>query len=503
MVGLYGWNIFNYFWAYTMPNDPLQYLGPAYWGTTFGCWPWLDRINLAINLRIFMLIFSNPYIAGMLYVGFINILILIFGSIWAFKKQGFWAALIFGVLFNTSFLTLGWSTFLYPDQTVALYALLAFITFFSEAKEKSLLKYLTGFFIGLALFSKITGVAVLLFFFIYCVYKKKWIEIKQICIGLICATLFVGLAFILLYNYQSFIYTFKTFFTSNIQQNLSLPHKIAANYGGLLTSTIYFPFIALFICLGAYKVGETKYPFFISWAFIILIFLLHLFGHPIPSYIYTAFIFTILGLSMYLATIIESDKSLFLKAPAPNVGIVIIMLFLLIFGLKLGFHYPAVKDFSYYHAYLDKLDIYVNWTPFGLNYPKYIPVLFSLIPLLLVGLLSMTELLRTKLTVIFLVLFIAFGGSFYNGGLAYKKASFERNYTKESYAFALSLKQVPSNNYSIYINPKKYSPERIELMIWILSYLYSKPDQIKYDSLTSNYQATLNKIKNNKKGKMN
>ncbi|MBL7053951.1 hypothetical protein ISS06_01990 [Patescibacteria group bacterium] len=314
-VILYITHLIKYFWTLPTPSDPLQYLGSAAWGTTYGYWPWLDRISLAVNLKLFTIFFSKIYIAGMVYIGFINSLILSISMLWAFKKSGIWASLLIGLFINSSYLMLGWGTYLYPDQTVALYCLISFFFYFSNIKEKKYFNsiLISGIFASLATLTKATGIMAPLFFLGHIIYKKDWKKLKQFITGMILGTIIIVLLFISLYNWQSFVNVYNQFFFGNngLISNINAinnPHygTNAGYFYKTLLSIKYFPLIALFIVVKAYKKEKTRNLFLFAWGNIIIISILKANGPAIPSYIYTAYVFTCLGLAIYLSDLIKN-----------------------------------------------------------------------------------------------------------------------------------------------------------------------------------------------------
>jgi len=132
----------------------------------------------------------------------IHVVMLVVGMAWAHRKSGFLAAMLVGVLFNASYPTLRYATFLYPDQTVGLYSLIAFVLFFSIRPPTKLYRpiLLTGVFTAFACFSKAMGVATLVFFAVWIVYYRRWNLLKEFVIGLGVGTVLVSGAFTLLYG---------------------------------------------------------------------------------------------------------------------------------------------------------------------------------------------------------------------------------------------------------------------------------------------------------------
>lgn len=482
LVVLYIYNISHHFWSLPAPSDPLQYLGSAVWKTTWGYWPWLDRISLAVNLRLFTILFSKGYIAGMVYIGFINTAILITSMFWAFKKSGFWAALIVGTFINSSYLMLGWGTYLYPDQTVALYSLITFMFFFSKIKESRYIKpiLIAGIFAALTLFTKATGIAVPIFFIGYIIFKKNWKHLKQFVLGMIAGSALIILLFILLYNWQSFVNVYQHFFFGKlgISNNLitDLTHSGVAYYHKIILSMKYFPFIALLIILGAYKNKKTKNLLFLAWMYIIIVSIVRPAAPSIPSYIYSAYIFICLGLSIYLADLMnihKTTKSIYNKKYIPFVfcGLALLLIML---GLKLGFKYSPVQEFNYGYNYLIPSDIYTH--PTNLVYPTIIKSIYVFGPLIILGLLIYCLNLKSKKLILLFILTVAFWSSFSNGGLAYKKTLFDKNHADFFYKAAPILNLVSAKKFSIYIEEwNKHS--HAERILWVYRIFFNKKYQ--------------------------
>lgn len=457
-VILYVFNIFSYFWTLPAPGDPLQYLGSASWGTTWAYFPWLDRINLAVNLRIVSLLFSKAYVGGMVYIGIVNTAILIASMFWAYKKSGYWAALLAGIFINTSFLMLGWSTYIYPDQTVTLYALLAYIMFFWDSDRKHFFGpvLIAGIFAALTSLTKITGIVVPVFFIGYLMLKRDWKKLIRFITGIIIGSVLIVTLFILLYNWQSFVNTFQHFFSHTIRQNVAIgTDPFGASYfHEHILSINFFPFIALFFAAGAYLNKNSKYLFLLAWLNILLVCIVRMLAPSIPTYIFPAYVFTCLGLSVFLADLIKPKNEIFISDNTEllsNIALIIVSaaaLILIITGMQFGFVYGPVKVYDYGYNYLKPIDVY---TSNNLLYASSIKRLYSFSPFILLGALAYFLATRTKKTLILFVLIVSLIASFLNGGLAYKKADFDRKEADFFYQNAPLLNLVPAKTFSVYV----------------------------------------------------
>lgn len=478
-VTLYIFNITKYFWTLPAPSDPLQYLGPVSWGTTWAYWPWLDRINLAVNLRLFTILFPKAYIGGMVYIGFINTIILTVSLIWSFKKSGFWAAFLIGIFINSSFLMLGWSTYIYPDQTVALYALLTFVTYFWDTKSKRYfsLALLAGVFAALASLTKATGVVVPIFFIAYCIINKDWKNLIRFCSGIIVGSCIVFILFISLFDWHCFVNTFQHFFHGSLRNNITVGTGIsgAAYFHEIILSIKYFPFVALFFAAGAYKNKNSRNLFFLAWLNILFVTVVRMFSPSISSYIYTAYVFTCLGLSIYISDLINSKDGRDGKAISKIILIItsVAAIIFIIIGLQIGIKYSPVKAFDYGYNYLKPLDIY---NANNLPYPSLIKRLYSFSPLIILGSLAYVLVAKAKKAIILFALIVALMASFLNGGLAYRKATFDREEADFFYKNAPILNLVPAKTFTVYVeswNRHNYSFE----ILWIYRVFFDEKYQ--------------------------
>lgn len=463
---LYLYNVAHSLWTLPAPSDPLQYFRSAVWGTTYGYWPWLDRIALAVNLRIFSVIFSGAAMAGAYYIAFINVAILAVAMFWSYRKAGFFAALFAGILFNVSYFTLGWATYLYPDQTVALYGLLSFIFFFSERSDTKYVRpmFLAGFFSGLAILTKVTALIIPLFFIGYLFFYKDRQKIKRFVFGMAAGCAAIVLLFIALYNIQSFVDVVVSFFKTSLAENIginNLADRPANYYHETILSLMYFPLIALLVAIGAYRHRLSRNLFILAGLIIAFVALLRSVGPAIPSYVYAADIFVIIGLALYAADMV-TNSSPKRESDTMRFGLALALLFLVAAGFGLAVRYAPVAQFGYGYNYLAPLDVYSS----GLGYPSWIRNLYACGPLVLLGLLAAFEFFRSKKAAIALMAFAAFWGAFFNGGLAFKKAAADRQEAGLYYALAPALSEVPAEKFSFFINDlKQYSGAESRLLM--------------------------------------
>lgn len=497
-VVLYVYNIFSYFWTFAEPSDSLQYLGTAVWKTTWGYWPWLDRIGLAVNLRIFTMLFSKGYEAGMYYMGFVSTAILVLSMFWAFRKSGFWAAFFVGVFINTSYLTLGWSLFIFPDQTVALYSLLAFVFYFWDVQKSRYIKpnLFAGFFVGLALFTKATGVGILAFLLFYTIYKRDWGRLKFLMSGIFISFVLTIASFIILYNWESFWNVYGLFFRSSISKNLDTNKPIftASYFQELLLAMKYFPYMALFLMAAAYKNEKVKNLFLAAWSYIILLMILRSAGPTIPSYIYSAYIFTVLGFSIYLSDLLAESENERIYKNKNFITIISLLVFGLIsLGLKYGFVFSPVEKFDYDYLYLKPIDIYTSG---NLIYPVIVKKLYSFIPMVVLAILVYIEFSKSKKAIVSFVVLSSFWFSFSNGGLAFQKAKYDRERAGIYYEIAPLLNKVEDKQFSVYIKELNKYP-CTDCLLWLYRIFfdekYQRVFEEKYKSQYLNeYQVTGN-----------
>lgn len=444
---IYVYYVYKHFSLLPEPSDPTQYIGPVVWKIFVpGAFPWMDRLMVAVNLRLFLMLFSHAHIGAMVYIGLINFLLILFSVIWCYRKSGFWAGLFVNILLVGSFLLLAYSTHFYPDSTMALFCLLAFIFFFSNKKNKWFKPIiLTGIFAAFAAFSKITGLAVSLFIGIFILWKKDWIKLKKFIIGWIIGMILVALFVICLFGWSSLIATINDFFNSNFQLNTEFRANVELSQFKQLSTEFYLPvYISLLILIGAYKKSRSRNPYLMAITFILFFaFIVSASRHVriLPHYIYPAFIFAAIGMAIYLSDLLKNNenlKSLVLKKLSDKNIIKIIYaiacLLFLFYGIKIGINY----HFAFRH-------------PSGSGSPILLRLFYPFASLAVVGFMIFIEHKKSKIAVLIFMLFISFWSSAYNSAEAYARSASNQHLTNFFYNAASILKDVPSKKYDVYV----------------------------------------------------
>jgi hypothetical protein len=393
----------------------------------------------------------------MFYIGFISAAIFLLCLLWSYYRAGFVAALFIGIIFNSSYMTLGYATYIYPNQTEAFFSLLAFILFFSKkASSKKLL--LAGLFSAFAAFSKITGIVLPIFLTIFIFKKKKQGELKTYFLGGLLGTILVFGLFILFYDFQSLIVTFKGFFSSYLGRVLSSQLSTnLASFLDILLSALFFPvFIAAFICLSCYRDEEIKITYLIGWAYVLMMYVIYSFTKrgnlPFPNYIYSSYIYFLLGLAFYLSKLFHRDNPP--DHPLENRTRSILILGLMAFsfiiiGLIIGILYPPSLKAESFADIFPQADIFKPG--YGMIIPFPVRLLYILGPLMVIGLLAFIEYSKSKKGVLLLILSVSFWSSAFDGGIAYRKAYEDRIRADFFYKTAPLLGEVPAERFSVYV----------------------------------------------------
>jgi hypothetical protein len=437
-VGLYIHNISTHFWVLPEASgDPIRYLLAPAWKSTYPYWSYFDRLTLGIGLGAFSLFFPKAvWLAGMVYIGFVHVSILVLSMWWAYRVSGFIGSLMAGIFINVSYFMLGYSTYIYADQNLALYSLITaifFVLFIEKGKRKFI--FWAGFFTAWACLSKMPGAVTLIIIFGYLIFQRKWGSLKPYILGGIAGSAAVLGIFTLLYGYESTAFTFTSFitaWTSNPELNNPLiNHSYASYLDYVLLSTKFFPFIGLFIITGAYKDKSSRYFLYMAWGSIAVIYFFTTFSiwdKAHPHYIYTGSVFTVVALSVYIGKIFQSGAN----NSKPNFARVINLLFgvlillLISIGIKTGMNYAPVRGFAYsynYYTPLDVYNIYFGAHDYVQSFPNFLKQIYVLGPLLALGLLSVIELTKHRASIYAFAVVFAIWSSISNGGLAYKKVN--------------------------------------------------------------------------------
>jgi hypothetical protein len=441
-IGLYIYNVSTHFWALPESGaDPVPYLLAPVWKSTFPHWYYFDRLTLGIGLGVFALMIPKAvWLAGMVYIGFVHVSILVLSMWWAYRVSGFIGSLMAGIFINVSYFMLGYSTYIYSDQNLALYSLITavfFVLFIEKGKTKFI--FWAGFFTAFTCLSKMPGAVTLIIITGYLIFQRKWGSLKPYVLGGTAGSAAVLGMFTLLYGYQSTLFTFTRFisaWTSNPElYDPFINHSYASYLEYVLLSTKFFPFIGLFILAGAYKNKSSRYFLYMAWGSIAVIYYFTTFSiwdKAHPHYIYTGSVLTVVALSIYIGKVFTNGTEL-TKPNLTRVFNVIFGFFVLLLismGIQIGMNYAPVQAFSYsynYYTPLDVYNIYYYAHEYVQSFPQILKQIYVLGPLLAVGLLTVIEITKRRASIYAFAVVFAVWSSISNGGLAYKKVESDQN----------------------------------------------------------------------------
>jgi hypothetical protein len=445
---LYAFFVSQHFWTYPMPSDPTFYLEPAgVWHSFVDIFPCVDRVVVAIGLRLSDLVFSPTYVAGMYYIAIINTLIITVAVFWCYLKRGFLAGLLAGIFLVTTYTLLGYATYIYTDQTMALFALLAFIFFYSKYKSKWFNPMvLAGVFAALTCFSKIIGIAIFIPFAISIIAERRWGEIKKLVLGFIIGLVIIFIATYILFGWDSIAYlpSGAANYYSSANPFSDFRYNINLSYFGLILQAYYLPiFFSIVVLVGAYKEKLTRNLYFAAIGFIgILVLTIVFTGHAqaINNYLYPAVVFSAVGLAMYLAELLKredtwlSNRLKFMRGNKAQLVYGVVCLACIFFALKVG---------------IDNYSSFVN--PAAENVSVVIRIACAAMPLVIVGGLLAIECLKSRLIILLFVLLACLWLPAYNGAFAYNKASADRARAGFFYEASPVLNVVPAKEFSVYV----------------------------------------------------
>lgn len=471
LVYIYYTQKYHYFLPGPRPSDALQYLTPSNFGTSWGWWMWLDRLVLGIGLRIFTIFFDKVYIGRVFYISFVTVSLIIFCMIIAYKESGFLGSIFTCMFLITSDYFLRYATLIYPTQTLALFSVISFFCYKYIKQDHNLFFngiFFSGFFSAFVAFSKITGIIFILYIIISILKDKNKNELKKYFIGLVLGTIAIFLLYIAVYNFESLLHAIYKFFKGSIKSNLTSRGNNAVSYLPVLLNVSLLPvFISLFISIGAYRNKSIKSIFSVSWAYIFIIYFIYTFskrgGGPINLYVYTAFTFAALGLSIYLAKQLKihiSELPIIQKFKIKQNLFGILFSILLLFIVTICFNISHNNSTYFKNIYLtSNVSIFIKWLPI-------------LLPLCLVGLLSLFEYINNNkyknYVVICLIIFSAIWCSLQNGS-----ASTIKKQNLFYYNNAPIFNIVKQDKFSVYI--KKWQTNRhASRIIWMYWALFNE-----------------------------
>lgn len=439
-IAFFAWLVMAKLWIKPFPSDPLQYLIPAAKDNIAVNWPWLDRIALAVNLRIFCQFVRPAYLAGALCILITNLVTMTALSLWAWRRKGFFAGIMAATLMATSYYFLAFATYIYPDQTVAMYSALAFTVLFwlgDRQKIPAWRVFVCGVFVAMAVLSKITGISALLFFSAYILWKRDWPKAAVYAAGGLAGTILVLSSFAALYGIDCLKTSLESL-SGNVSTNMEGNVKClnCVSYLSVLSSSLYIPvYAALFILAAAYRKKDSRTAMLAGWSSIAIIYFIYTAsnrgGVPIPTYIFAAFPMAAAGMAIHLAPSVNivAGKCHRDILPLRLIYIAVIttgILALMALGFHLGGRWPMVKNFNMSYHYFLPLDVYsykIKW-----EYHKLIKAIFILCPIVTILLLVCHEALKKfkALPVLGLAVIVPLWCMMQNGGLARKRAEYYR-----------------------------------------------------------------------------
>lgn len=445
---IFGWFFFRNLAMWPDPNDPLEYIEPSVWKTFIGgYYPWIDRLVIADGIRFFSLIL-RPELAGAVYFGLVSFLILILATLWAYLKKGFWSGFLVGLFLVISYPLVRYANYGYPDATVALFGLLAAI-FYLRTKKSPGSIYLVGLFTGLAIFSKITGLAFFLFFLGDIIAAKKYVDLKPYFVGLISAVAFILIATGLLFDWasvSSVIHSIGTNVSSNVESR-----AVLRSVGNILWPEICLPaYLALIVFRGAYRNELITKIFSISWTFIGFFLVLFVFSTHVkvyPHYLYSAYLFASIGMTFYLAELSKSFKKQYLVS--------LISLILIVAGFSLGI---------WQARYFEGLKIYFDGFT-HLVAPLWLKITYIGFTVLAAAMILAIGKTRRQSLIIAFIIFSSLSGSYFVAGSAMYTIKSQKDAAKVVYDYAHAISETP--RVKTVIVSKAINRESFPRVLWV------------------------------------
>lgn len=444
---IYLYFVVNTFWVTPGPSDALRYLGSVL-DNNWGYFYYLDGISLALGLKAFVLALPIPgYLAGMAYIVFINVSLLIIAMLLAYRHSGFLAALLTGMFISTSYVFLEEATRVSRDQTEALFSLIAFIFLLAALSQKKGQGYRliigAGMMSAIAGFAKLSAFSTIGIIVLYLLFDRNWDYLFRYAIGVLIGGVLTLISFVIIFDLQTLIEATKWFFSSELNiYFVTVPSNRLEQYLDLVVSIEMFPLIALLITPGAYKNSASKNYFYLAWASVVFLVAMIAFTPrglaPDQRYLFLAYTSVSIGLSIYFVSLFRENQG----AKKSNKGVEnntltlvigVISIILLYFGLLNAIKFDP-RDFA----------------PIAESFPvKLIYVVGPLIVFLSMGALILFK----KRTYFYIfVLSVALWASTYNGGWAYSDVKILQRINGFYYESAQLLNQVPGDEITIYVN---------------------------------------------------
>jgi len=442
------------FWMLPGPYDPMTYMEPAVWHSFVGHFYLIDRIVVAIGIRLSALIFSPLYAAGPYYIAIINYLVISTAVLFAYKKGGFLAGLFAGILLTSAYLLLVYATWIYADQTMTLFALLSFIFFYSDYKSRIFNHMvIAGALIAFTCFSKITGLAILIPFAITLTQEKRWRETGRLFLGFAAGTLIIFAATYMLFGWDSVTYVIQNGF---MQITGQLPgyyvlgqtrNSIELSYLPMLF-TEYNMFVALsmIVYIGAYRKKITRNLYFAALSFLVVYTLFIAFTgyfRAVPNYIYPVTVFGLLGTAVYLGLQFENS-------PRNIAGIRVLSnrWFQLILGTTL-----IVISFLMLQYGVDN-SVFLT-APAAKGVPYILRMAYTIVPLAIIVIMVLIEYTMARIAILIMFILIACWVPSYNGAYAINRTKIFANWHGFYYSTARVINQVNTQKLSVYLEEWK------------------------------------------------
>jgi 4-amino-4-deoxy-L-arabinose transferase-like glycosyltransferase len=302
--------VLKLFWVLVPASDALEYLGPVLAGSTYNAWPWLDRVFLASALKVFATVFPGSQIhLGPSYALCISLLCYGLGASFIYLRQGFSAALTFAVLFMSSYYVMFFSTQIFPEPLLVLVTLIAAICYLQwQRTEAAQWLMAAGVCSGLAVTTKITGVAVPLAFFVLILRDKKYGALTRYATGIAFGAVFAFLLFALFFGTHAALDVVSGFFASNVKENLTgrAGYNNAVSFWDVFFNRLHIPvFIGMLIFTGIYRHPRARVFATLGWSYFFVVYGIYLLSGrgftPIPNYVYPAYFAFLMALSFVFA----------------------------------------------------------------------------------------------------------------------------------------------------------------------------------------------------------
>lgn len=482
----------TYLWTIPAPSDALEYVAPAIWktanfdnfyfynkfdSTAIYHWPYLDRIVVLILLYITTLLPIESVMVAPTAILCIDTVILLLAMGWAYRLRGLFSSIMVGVLLGTSYVFLRYSTYMYADQTLTLFLLMAVIAYDWDEQSATRLRRIavTGALSAAAFFSKGLGIAATVFFVSHFVLLRRreldkiasWRailhEVMYFGLGGLAGTALVLGTFILIYGGDSIVAIFRGFFIESRSRMLR-----GAAFGNMVTYLkpifdlkLLPALAALFILARAWRKPEAATPFGMAGAFLLSLSMIYAFssrgGNAILNYIHAPVVFASIGTGIYLST---STRQVARKWGChdhdwDNILASVSVLLALAGGVIVAASIPEDTRIDYFFESGVHSSIARNLAPF-----------FTLAPAVLLVLLTMYEATNWRLLAISFGLVAAFWGAAYPGVQAYREGVFAAAEGRAYYDAASMLERVPATVFSVFYVNRWGRDDRLKSLDW-------------------------------------